>query len=285
MSVEAVGSSTDDLFISDLPNTHPSIAIPVPMTTESTMAPATNILADMIDSRLKRERLNNDIVDFFKRCDEELLAEYEAIQAEQQKAIEEEAKLAKSKSTWNAVSVVSQYITSVGTILLGAGAGGLVGGLLIASGVIGIGMGIAHDTNLLQPAISWYTKSEELQEKISQRIYLGAFILQMGLGLAGGAIAWKTGALAAAQISQDGIMSTITVASSVSAAGAQVCKAYYEKKRKIAEKQIKDYRTDITENQFNSSSTTRSILDTILSDRDQNKVLGDLIKNSTVSLD
>lgn len=197
------------------------------------LAPPKHIMLDVIGSHMETERLTNKSAKIFDAEVAKNFTDIDKLAAEKQEALENEAKAAKARTTWNALSIVSQYVAGIGMIVMGSACGGWPAALLIGAGVVGIGNRVIHDTNFLQAAVAWYTKSEELQKKITHNIEMGAFFLQMGLGLAGGIWAWQAGTLAAAQINgltiKTKMESIITGAAGVMSAGSRVGIAYYDK--------------------------------------------------------
>lgn len=172
------------------------------------------------------------------------MAEMERLSAEKEEALKHEAEAAASRDTWETLSNISQYIAGAGAIALGTALGGVPGYLLVAGGVAGIGSRVIHDTNLLQAAVAWYTKSGELQKKLTNRIEMGLFFLQMGLGLAGGYSAWTAGAFAASNASilgvTDKLSGAISAASSAFSISSNIGKAIYDKR-------VLDYKAKTTE--------------------------------------
>lgn len=172
------------------------------------------------------------------------LAEMDRLSLEKEEELKKQAEAAATRDTWETLSNIGQYIAGAGAIALGTALGGIPGFLLVAGGVAGVGSRVIKDTNLLQVAVNWYTKSEELQKTITQRIEMGLFFLQMGLGLAGGYSAWTTGAFAATNLSaldvSQKFSGAISGASSAMTISGKVGSNFYDK-------QVNDHRALATE--------------------------------------
>src|SRR5690606_25278802 len=89
-------------------------------------------------------------------------------------------------SYWDTACKIAEYATAIGMILMGASTKGSAGTLLSLAGGVGIACQVEKDTRVLSLALSWLTHSQHMQQKISERILLGAFFLQVGLGIVGG---------------------------------------------------------------------------------------------------
>ncbi len=195
-----------------------------------------NVMIDVINvCQMGSERLIAKESKIFDAEVAKCRTEMDLLEAEKHKILENEAKAVQSRDTWSTLSKIAQYVSSVGLIILGAACGGWPAAVLIAAGVVGVGNRLLHDTNLLQVAVSWFTKSEELQKKITRNIEMGAFFLQMGLGLAGGFAAWYAGAFAAAHgitavTAVKKASSIISAASGVMGAGAKVGVEFHKNK-------------------------------------------------------
>jgi hypothetical protein len=265
-----------------------STLAPVPQTRPMLPAPK-HIMLDVLSSHMETERLSGKAAKIFDTDITQGLADLEKISAEKQEALENEARSAKARATWSTLSIVAQYISSAGLIALGASSGGITSALLIAAGGIGILNRAAHDTNLLQAATAWYTKSAELQKKITNNIEMGAFFLQMGLGLAGGFAAWQTGALAAAQISGTAIKtktaSIITGASGVLSTGSKVGASYYDKQIAYLQAQLKELDKDATLGNQEVTETAQSLSKMVEQNQNEAEELRKMIQTLYVSQD
>ena len=222
---------------------------PIPQLRPALSAPK-NVMYDLIASHQETERLANKSAANFDADVTKNMADINRLSAEKEEALEREAEAAKARATWSTLSNVAQYITGAGAITLGFAIGGLPGLCMGLAGGIGITNRVVHDTQLLKAGVEWYTKSNELQRKITNHIEMGAFFLQMGLGLAGGVIAWHTGALAGAQVSgdiiKDKLASILTGAGGVISAGSQVGSGYYQKKLAYLQAEMRDIDTRTT---------------------------------------
>ncbi len=178
--------------------------LPAPKKTESPApAKAAHYMIGILKAHQETERLTDKHTRLFETEVNADIAEIDRLSAEKQEALQAAAKETESRNTWGVLSTVASYIASASAIVLGiacvaSGVGSAAGALLIASGGIGLANRVMHDTRGWEAVVSWFTKSEELQIKIAQKIEMGAFFLSLGLGLAGGIWAYSAGAFAAA---------------------------------------------------------------------------------------
>lgn len=219
----------------------------VPQLRPTLSAPKQNIMIKVLAVHDETERLTSKKAQIFDLEISQTQADITRLADEKQEALLREAEAVKARATYSTLSNVAQYVTYVGIITVGAAIGGIPGGIMIASGIVGVGNRVIHDTHLLQAGVEWYTKSEELQKQITHNIEMGAFVLQMGLGLAGGFAAWQTGALAAAQINGANIAESaktiISGAGTVISMGAKVGETHYDKKIAHLQADMKDIDT------------------------------------------
>ncbi len=164
--------------------------------------PNRNIMYDLFEVHKKTEEQASRGTKILKWQIDSDMADIERLTLEKQQALEKHAKEVKTKNTWGILGKIAQYITSAATIVFGiaciaTGVGSAAGALLIASGGLGLASRVMTDTGAWHAVVKWFTKSEELQLKLAQRIDMGLFFLSLGLGLAGGILALHSGAFAA----------------------------------------------------------------------------------------
>ena len=162
------------------------------------------------------------------------MAEIEQLEAEKMEKLRKSAEAVKSQHTWGVLSNVSQYLMSGTAIMLGAAvlpAAPLAGACLIASGVVGLGGRIMHDTGAYQAIAAWWTKSNELQKTIATRIEMCMFVLSFGLGLGGGY--YSLGALAVANngANVQRALEAIWVTAGIGRSGFDFAKSHIEKRK------------------------------------------------------
>lgn len=160
------------------------------------LSPPKNFMLKIIQSYQKTEHLDEKSLEVFEGWTSLLSRQRDAYSAELQKIREEAQEVTESQSSWHTLSVLAQTIVSVGSILAGYELGDVGGALLIACGALGLTEVAVTETGLgdyLKASLGWFTKSAELQETIAQQIAMSFFVLQMGLGLAGGALSWQNG--------------------------------------------------------------------------------------------
>ncbi len=210
-------------------------------------APQKNIMYSLIKAHNETERLANKSTDLFNVQVTQSLGEIDKLTTERQEAIRKEAEAAKSRDTWSTLSTVAQYVAGAGAVAFGVAIGGLPGFCIAGAGFAGTVNRLAQDTQF----IAWYTKSEELQQIIKQKIEMSAFCLEMGLGLAGGLWAWQAGAFAAARGASAVEMvrkasSIISGASVVAGAGSKIGQQFYNKRSSDLTARMKELESEIT---------------------------------------
>ncbi|MBX7065682.1 MAG: hypothetical protein K1X28_00485 [Parachlamydiales bacterium] len=201
--------------------------------------PRQNIMIRILEAHQETERLAAIRAQNFEVESAKSLAEIQRLEQEKEEAFLKELDAVKSRDTWETFSTVAQYVSSVAAVTLAFSMGGVPGILLGAAGVVGGGVRLLNDTNLMRPILEWFGKSRELQTEIKQNIESYAFYLQMGLGVAGGLAAWQAGYFAAMEAANlldytTKASSMVGSASTVMKAGGDIGKAYYGK-------QIGDY--------------------------------------------
>lgn len=213
-----------------------------------------NVMLDVLQLHLETERLAGRGAKIFDTEIHQSLAQIDKLNEEKLEAIRNQAKAAQSRATWSALSTVAQYISSVSMLAAAISTGGAVAGFLGFAGAIGLAHRLAVDTNLLNTAVAWWTQSEEAQLRIKSHIEMGSFYIQMGMGLAGGFLAWRSGALAAAEITNESIRSNtqlvIGTATGIASAGANIGREYHTKQLKDIQARMKEIEGQLTSDQL-----------------------------------
>lgn len=231
----------------------PIAPIPPGFSPLSSIAPATsNVMVALISTHQKTERLAARAALLFDAEATKTLAQLDKLAIEQAEELRKTAEAAASRKTWGTLSTVAQYVTGTGTVLLGVSlwqvpGGAVPGTALIASGVIGLGVRTLHDTQAIEAAVAFFTTSQELQQQIAHRIEMGAFFLEMGLGLAGGVGAWKSGALALAQINggvaEKTLSAIFTGTNQALSIGGRIGQSHHQKKLSESQARFKELDT------------------------------------------
>ena len=107
--------------------------------------------------------LNQDIKDQLDRV--------RALNSERVEQINQLSKEISSRSTWNRVQTIAQYISSFGTFALGfsLGLASGAGRAFVLGGGIGLANRLLADAGMYRTIASYYTSSEALQKKIERR--------------------------------------------------------------------------------------------------------------------
>lgn len=219
--------------------------------------PRQNIMIRVLEAHQETERLASIRAQNFETETMKRLAEIKRLEGEKEEMFLKEIEAAKGRDTWESFSIVAQYVSSVAAVSLAFTTGGVSAILLGAAGVVGGGIRLLHDTNLMRPILQWYGKSNELQTEIKQNIDTYGFYLQMGLGVAGGLAAWQAGYFAAMEAANlldytTKASSMIGSASTVMKAGGDIGKAYYSK-------HIADYMADSRRFEYSISSQKQEL--------------------------
>ncbi len=252
-----------------------------------------HIMCSLLAMHNETERLTARNASQFELDVNRSMADIERLSAEKDEAIKTEAEAIKSRATWSALSTIAEYITGVAAIILGFAVyavAAIPGALIMTAGFVGTANRVAHDTHILHACVEWYTKSAELQKKITNFVETSAFFLQMGLGLAGGIGAWKVGAFAAMNAASgtdvvQKIASVITPASSLASAGTKIGIKFHEKRISDALAQLKELDCDMTTDNQYLTKETGKISRTIEETESQVEVIRKAIKTLEVSQD
>lgn len=198
-------------------------------------APRQNMITRILKAHTRTEELTSEKSKLFENYVHKSFETTKEREQVKEETFLKEMEAAKGRDTWEAVSHMAQYIGCVATMTAAITLGWSLSGILLGAGAIAGGIiRVANDTHLLQAALEWYTKSRELQIELKRELEQCAFILQCGLGLAGGLAAWQAGFIAAF----DAInvvdytakaSNMISTTSTVMNVGGQVGRAYYNK--------------------------------------------------------
>jgi hypothetical protein len=203
---------------------------------EEASRPKTNAITRILQAHTRTEDLTTERAKLFEAHTNQSFQRIQELDREKEEAFLKEIEANKGRDTWEAFSTVAQYVGCVAsmTAALALGWTTLPGALLGAAAIAGGVYRLAEDTHLLQPILEWFTKSRELQIEIKQNIEQCAFILQCGLGLAGGLVAWQAGLIAAFEAANavnytTQAASMLSTTSTLMNVGGQVGRAYYNK--------------------------------------------------------
>lgn len=256
--------------VSVIPQFRPELSAPVKP------EPQKHFMIGILQTHQETERLAAQNTGLFEREVKAEMAEIDRATAEKQEALHRAAKENETRNTWGVLATVAQYITSASSVVLGiacvaSGVGTAPGALLIASGGLGLVNRAMHDTGGWETVVSWFTKSEELQTKIAQKIEMGAFFLSLGLGLAGGIWAYNAGAFAAAanagrQTFMGKVGQAVGLGSAFMGAGSRLGGAVVEKRIAHLQARIRELETQMTaghQNVYQTSADAEKMIDTV----------------------
>lgn len=214
------------------------------------------------------------------------MAEIDRLELEKTQKLKQQLESAKSEKNWGIFNSVIQYIASGASIALGAacmatGIGVGAGMLLVGSGILGLAARVMHDTGAFKTIASWFTQSIEMQKSIASKIEMGMFFLSCGMGLGGGAWAYKAGAYAAAALTSrialvKKFSEGIGLATSVGGASARFGLAVIEKKTSDLQATVQVIETksnEIYQKIYQEGREVQNLLDTT---RD----IGEEVKNA-----
>lgn len=182
------------------------IAIPHPLalglstvsSIESATRPKPNAITRILQAHTRTEDLTAERAKLFETQTHRSFQRTQELEREKEEAFLKEIEANKGRDTWEGFTTVAQYISCVASMTAAVAIGWTLSGVLLGAAAVAGGLyRLAEDTHLLQPILEWYTKSRELQIELRQEIAQYAFIVQCGLGLAGGLAAWQAGLIAA----------------------------------------------------------------------------------------
>lgn len=238
-----------------------------------------------VENTLRRQ------LDLFRGDSAQGTKSLEELQEAKETALRNYAEEIATKNSWSVLSKVSQYIASSSTIFMGVTIGGWAGVALIASGGLGLGNRAVHDTVGWQAVTGWFTKNQEIQKSLAQKIEMGSFYLSLGLGLAGGMWAYKTGALALRQgssiyaVAASKIGKVIGTATTISGTAANFGESYASKKVENLRADLKVIEADITKKNQNMSDLCREVSDVLDTTETVTDAMGKLVTASDRSID
>lgn len=244
----------------------------VPLFRPKLQEPQQNPLIGVIDAHFRTEKLAQRQTALFSLGAKELQTCVEELDREKTEAIEKHAKANETRDTWSVFSTVIRYIGSAATIVLASTVGITTGpgALLLAAGGLGLINNILQDTQSWNAIAGWFTKSQELQLAIAQKIEVGMLLLSLGLGLAGGVLAYQSGALSAAAQGSDykKISEVLGIAAGVMGATSRVGIALADKRIADLQARLKELEMEITTNhqtQLQDAKLMESLLNTLQS--------------------
>ncbi len=257
------------------------------------LASPTHIMCKLLSMHNETERLTARNAEQFEADVTRGMADIDRLAAEKDEALRNEAEAIKSRATWSALSTIAEYITGIASIMLGAAiysVAAIPGALIIAAGAVGTANRVIHDTHILHALVEWYTKSVEVQKRITSFIETSAFFLQMGLGLAGGIGAWKVGAFTAMNAASgtdivQKMVSVIAPASAVISSGTRIGVKFHEKRISDAMAQMKEIDCEMAFESQSMTKETAKINRGIEDTESQVEVLRKAIKTLEVSQD
>lgn len=118
-------------------------------------------------------------------------ADMQRLEDEKRAKIQEFSKANASEKNWSLISSTTQNIIAGSSLAMGAislARGGVnpASALLLASGVTSAASRLFQYTGAFKKVASWFTKSQEMQEKIASRLEIGTQSIGAGLGIASG---------------------------------------------------------------------------------------------------
>lgn len=157
-------------------------------------------LARIVQCQVRSDELMPKFFDLFEESIDQKLKRLDEIQEELKVALEAEHRTENLETKWHTLETLLQYLTTAGSIVLGAGlmisgTDQNSGAFLIAAGALGLVNQLMTDSRGWQTLISYFTESVETQKTIESQIQTGMFLVSLGLSLTSGALALHTGTL------------------------------------------------------------------------------------------
>ncbi len=204
------------------------------------LEPPRHYMIDLLEMHLGVEEVVAKEVTLF-RCQSKIdLADIERLEKEKEELFRKHAFDAASRNNWGVLGTVAQYLAAGTSIAVGASLlsnAPWAGTLLMVSGVAGLGNRVMHETDGWEALASWFTKSVEYQKKVAQICAMSCLSIELGVGLAGGAMAYSVGAFSFAAANRKAIADTtavsIKVASQGLGASSQLGKSFTEQRMSV----------------------------------------------------
>ena len=203
--------------------------------------PSTHYMLDLLDMHRALEETVSKETILFKTQSSIELKEIERLENEREATLKKHAEEAAARSKWSALGTVAQYLGTGASIAVGLSLGPATwaGGLLLASGVVGLGSRAIHDTVGWNSIVSCFTQSAETQKIYVRKIEGLIFYFELGTGLAGGAKGCYDGAFALLTNRIDMVRRTIGLASHGMKATSQLGKSCFEKQMSDLQAKLK----------------------------------------------
>lgn len=230
-----------------------------------------------VEDTLKRQ------IDVFRVDSARETKSLEALEEEKTRVLLKHAEEVAAKNSWSVLATVSQYIAGSSAIFMGIASGGWAGVALIASGSLGLGNRVIHDTVGWQAVAAWFTRNEALQKSLAHKIEMGSFYLSLGLGLAGGMWAYHAGTLAMTQgasvyaVAADKIGKVVGAATTVSGTVANFGESYASKQAENLRADMKIIEAEITLKNHDASDLCSDAVDALDMAHTVTETLGKLV--------
>lgn len=253
-------------------------------------APPQNAMFNVIKAHKETERLADKAARLFEADTAQITAHINQLTQEKEDEFLAQAEALKSKDTWSTLSDIAQYVSGIGSVIFGYSIRGVPGLLIGLAGAVGVGIKALKDTHISEAAVAWYTESKELQKKISHDIEMYSFYLQMGLGMAGGAYGWQTGAFhaladtPALEMVRKTAGLTATTSGMMVAAG-NVGMAVYDNQISEARAHLKELNAQITTDNQTIYQETRALSKMIEMAEKQGDEVKKAIRNQEIYID
>lgn len=248
------------------------------------LAPMRPKLAEPVEAEPKRHYaldlldLQNDIEELVDQYVEqshvqikEDMKELEELEESKHAAMRKHAAEVAAQQTWSIWSTIAQYVASAGSIVLGisiTAVAPVAGGLIIASGALGLSNRVLNDVGAWNRVAEWITSDTERQSAWAQRIDTIVFIASVGLGLVGGIMAISAGAFnMAANASADDVAKKVgmvmSVAGSAVSAGTRFGGALADRRALRLQANIRETEANLFDTRQEMNNKTKDVKETI----------------------
>lgn len=258
---------------------------------ESVDGPKPNAITRILKAHTRAEDLTAERAKLFEAHSHQSFQRIQELEREKEEAFLKEIEANKGKDTWESFSKIAQYVSCVASMTAAVAIGWTLPGVLLGAAAVAGGLyRVAEDTHLLEPVLEWYTHSRELQIELRQEIAQYAFILQCGLGLAGGLAAWQAGLIAAFEAANAAnytaqAATMLSHTSTAMSVAGRVGTAYYNKH--MADYMAEGRRLDqaVSDRKYDIGRETRKIQEVLEDNESQEQAIKKAIEQQKVDFE
>ena len=237
--------------------------IPIPEASSPTLQ--SNSLWKLMGIIQKNDELSSLALSIFEADSQNDIQKLEHLHETLKATMAEHFKSLYGEKMWGVWQNVFQDFFSALTIaggaaLIGSGAATTAGALMVAAGGLSLTNRILVETGGWKILVSYFTQSNEMQEKVARRLEAGFFLLSAALGLTAGTLGFQAGALIG-NVTVDLAFKTATVTTTFLGGVTKLKKASIKDKTAIARAKIIHINAQTANLQHQLRTQTTSIED------------------------